>query len=56
MQEGIELRGSIHNEFEHVARDFLEEVRAEAARSLIQAGGSMPDLEYVPRRKSEIRE
>ena len=56
MQEGIELRGSIHNEFEHVARDFLEEVRAEAARSLIQAGGSMPNLEYIPRRKSEIRE
>ena len=56
MQEGFELRSSLHNEFEHVASDFLEEVRAEAARSLILAGGSMPDLPYIPRRKSEIWE
>ena len=54
MQEGFELRSSLHDEFEHVASDFLEEVRAEAARSLILAGGSMPGLEYIPRRKSEI--
>ena len=54
MREGFELRSSLHNEFEHVASAFLEDVRAAAARSLIQAGGSMPDLEYIPRRKSEI--
>ena len=56
MQEGFELRSSLHNEFEHVASDFLEEVRADAARSLILAGGSMPDLPYIPRRKSEVWE
>ena len=54
MREGFELRSSLHIEFEHVASEFLEEVRAEAAQSLIRAGGSMPDLEYIPRRKSEI--
>ena len=56
MREGFELRSVIHNEFEHAASEFLVEARAEAARSLILAGGSMPDLEYVPRRKSEIWE
>lgn len=45
----------LHNEFEHAASDSLKEVRVEAARSLIIAGGSMPDLEYIPRGKSEIR-
>ncbi len=45
----------LNNEFEHAAGDSLKEVRAKAARSLILAGGSMPDLEYIPRRKSEIR-
>ena len=54
MREGFELRNSLHNEFEHAASDSLKEVRAKAARSLILAGGSMPDLEYIPRRKSEI--
>ena len=54
MREGVELRSSLHNEFEHVASEFLEEVRTDAAQSLIQAGGSMPDLEYIPRRKSAI--
>ena len=54
MREGFELRSGTHTEFEHVASEFLEEARAEAARSLILAGGSMPDLEYVPRRKIEI--
>ena len=54
MREGFELRSSIHNEFEHLASEYLEHARAAAARNLIQAGGSMPDLEYIPRRKSEI--
>ncbi len=55
MREGFELRSSLHNEFEHVASGFLEKVRAEAAQSLIRAGGSMPHIEHVPRRKSEVR-
>jgi type III restriction enzyme len=55
MPEGFELRSSLHNEFEHVSSEFLKEARGEAARSLILAGGSMPDLEYIPRRKSEMR-
>ena len=54
MREGFELRSSIHNEFEHVASGYLEHARAAAARNLILAGGTMPDLEYIPRRKSEI--
>ena len=56
MREGLDLRNDIHNEFELVASEFLAEARAEAARSLILAGGSMPSLEYIPRRKSEIWE
>ena len=56
MREGFELRSGLHNEFERVTGEFLHEVRAEAARYLIEAGGTMPDLEYVPRRKSEVRE
>ena len=56
MREGFELRSSLHSEFEHVASEFLEEARAEAVQSLILAGGSMPDLECIPRRKSEIWE
>ena len=56
MREGFELRSDIHNEFEQVASEFLAEARSEAARSLILAGGSTPDLEYIPRRKSEIWE
>ena len=52
MREGFELRSSIHNEFEHVASGYLEHARAAAARSLIVAGGTMPDLEYIPRRTS----
>ena len=54
MREGFELRSGLHNEFEHVAGEFLEEIRAEAAQSLIRAGGSMPDLEYIPRRRSPM--
>ena len=56
LREGFDLRSSLHDEFEHVTGEFLVEARAEAAQSSIQAGGSMPDLEYIPRRKGEIRE
>ena len=57
MREGLELRSSLHNEFEHAASEFLKKARrAEAAQSLIRAGGTMPDLECIPRRKSVIWE
>ena len=34
----------------------VKEVRAKAAKWLADAGGSAPDLEYIPRRRSEIQE
>ena len=52
MREGVELGSSLHNEFGHAASEFLKEAREEAAQSLIRAGGTMPDLECIPRRKS----
>ena len=54
IRQGFELRSGIHNEFERMTSEFLSEARAEAAQSLILAGGSMPDLEYIPRRRSLI--
>ena len=56
MRENIETRLLIHGEFERQTGEFLRAARAEAAQYLIAAGGSMPDMEYIPRRKSEIWE
>ena len=56
MREEIETRLLIHGEFERQTGTFLEAARARAARNLIAAGGSMPDLEYIPRRKSPMPE
>ena len=56
MREDFETRLLIHGEFERQTGRFLRASRAEAARSLIAAGGSMPNLEYIPRRKSPMPE
>ena len=56
MREEIEIRGLLHDEFERRTGGFLQAARAEAARSLIAAGGSEPDLEHVSRRKSPMPE
>ena len=56
MREDIKTRLLIHGEFERQTGRFLQAARAEAARYLIAAGGSMPDLEYIPRRKSPMPE
>ena len=56
MRKDIETRSRIHEEFELQAGRFLHAARAEAAQNLMAAGGSMPDLEYIPRRKSPLPE
>ena len=56
MREDIKTRLLIHGEFERQTGRFLRAARAEAARNLIAAGGSMPDLEYIPRRRSPMPE
>ena len=56
MREEIEIRGLLHDEFERRTGGLLQAARAKAARSLIAAGGSEPDLEHVPRRKSPMPE
>ena len=56
MRGDIETRLLIHGEFERQTGRFLRASRAEAAQNLIAAGGSMPNLEYIPRRKSPMPE
>ena len=56
MREDLETRLLIHREFERQTGELLRAARAEAAQYLIAAGGSAPDMEYIPRRKSEIWE
>ena len=41
MREGLDLRNSLRDEFEHVTGGFLEEVRAEEAQGLMHAGGDL---------------
>lgn len=39
MREGLDLRNSLRDEFEHVMSGFLREVRAQAVQGLMHAGG-----------------
>ena len=54
MRDDLEARRGIHDEFEGVVGPFLRETRQEAGQRLIMAGGSQPDLDDVPRRKSPM--
>ena len=53
MQDGFEARRIIRKQFERSMREFLKERTAAAAQALIRMGGTQPDAEYIPRRKSE---
>ena len=53
MEDGFDARRSIRRQFEHAMRGFLQERASAAAKALIQWGGTEPDAEYVPRRRSE---
>ena len=54
MQEDLDVKGRLHDEFEGLVGPFLREARKEAGQRLIIAGGSQPDLDDVPRRKSPM--
>lgn len=53
MEDGFGARRSIRRQFEHAMRGFLRERASAAAKTLIQWGGTEPNAEYIPRRKSE---
>ena len=46
----------IEQQFNDLIERFLSGAQTSAASRLITAGGSEPDLEYIPRRRSEIAE
>ena len=54
MQDDLEARSGIQDEFEGVVGPFLREARVEAGRNPIMVGGAGPDLDDVPRRKSPM--
>ena len=53
MPDGLEARCSIRGQFVRAMRGFLRELAAAAAQGLISMGGTQPDAEYIPRRRSE---
>ena len=53
MQDGFEARSTIRGQFAQAMREFLKERAAAAAQVLIQMGGTHPDAQYIPRRRSE---
>ena len=53
MEDGFDARRSIRRQFEEAMRGFLRERASTAAKELIQWGGTVPDAQYIPRRKSE---
>ena len=54
MEDGFESRASISVQFTNAVNHILRHVSAEAARRLALIGGTQPDAEYIPRRRSEI--
>ena len=54
MQADFEER--VKTDFDSLIVKLLSDRQMEAARWLANAGGSAPDLEYIPRRRSEIAE
>ena len=53
---GADFADRVKREIHGIIEETLPRAEIEAARYLAEAGGSMPDMEYIPRRKSEIRE
>ena len=53
---GADFADRVKREARGLIEKALPAAEIEAARSLAEAGGSMPDLEYIPRRKSVIWE
>ena len=53
---GADFADRVKREVRGLIEKALPAAEIEAARSLAEAGGSMPDLEYIPRRKSVIWE
>ena len=47
---------NIEREFQELIKGILSRAESEAAEWLAKAGGSAPDLEYIPRRRSESLE
>ena len=53
---GADFADKVEREVRGLIEKTLPAAEIEAARNLAEAGGSMPDLEYIPRRKSAIWE
>ena len=54
LDDGFEARYSIRRQFTRAMWGFLREISTAASRRLARIGGTQPDAEYIPRRKSEI--
>ena len=52
IREELGLSFHVHASFHALTGQFLQEVQAKAAKWLIAAGGTMPNLEDIPRRRS----
>ena len=53
MEDGFDARSSIRGQFVEAMRGFHRKPAAAAAKVLIQSGGTHPNAEYIPRRRSE---
>lgn len=53
MEDGFDARSSIRGQFAEAMRRFQRKAAAAAAKVLIQSGGTHPNAEYIPRRRSE---
>ena len=51
-----EFSAKVESEFNRMAKQFRSAAEIDAAKWLAEAGGSEPDLEYIPRRRSEPAE
>ena len=51
-----EFGAKVESEFNNMIKQFRSRAEVEAAKWLAKIGGSMPDLEHIPRRRSELAE
>ena len=56
MEDGSKARLSLQIEYLRLMRILARDVHQAASERLAKAGGSQPDMEYIPRRRSEISE
>ena len=56
LEDGSKARSSLQIQYLRAMRVLLHDVHLAASKRLAEAGGSQPDMEYIPRRRSEISE